>query len=558
MRFLTPAILVVSLLTLDVNARSRGGRVSDHAVRPAETHSIRALNEIAIAPVSHDPEIHQTNPVVASDGESFLVVWRESSDCCFWIPFGGYSETKGSLYAAALNSRGERLGEPTLLSESAGIGVPGVAFDGTNYVVVWSDLSAFGSDIRFRRLAIDATPVSSPVEIVRVFDKEMTIAVACGEDDCLSVFNGGSALLPKNGGAVRLNGAGGLRNAVIPIETGYAATMTIRNVWTPGPVMPPFPPTDENNIAEFSLEGTLSGPYEFGLYRGYADERIGSTLAGNGSSVLIAAVDSNHERSRDSNPPLYVLPVREKISSATFTPKLFVDVGTIDGRQPSIHDPRIIWTGTGFLLVYQRTNESFGDSFTRRAATGADVWGVLVEPDGSAVSGPPFELTSTDEFEALPSIAANAHGLMALAFVRGRGGEDSPNPRLFVQLLSDNERSRRRPARPSGQSVTLSAEKTGAGKVLVRLGNGSMAPVYYSLCPVSIDRRVGDTWEDITSPAYICPAILLSLGPGKSDSVARPIIEVTEPGTYRFRTPVSRPGCDRPCAEVVSNSLELP
>lgn len=69
-----------------------------------------------------------------------------------------------------------------------------------------------------------------------------------------------------------------------------------------------------------------------------------------------------------------------------------------------------------------------------------------IEPDGSGVSGSPFDLTSTEEFESLPVIAANSSGLMALAFVRGRGGEDSPNPRLFIKLLSEGT-SRGRPAR---------------------------------------------------------------------------------------------------------------
>ena len=106
MRSLTPAFLALSLLTFDATARSRAVvPANDGAVRPAETHSIRALNEIAIAPVSNDPSIHQTTPVIASDGDSFLVVWRESSDCCFW---NGEDDAPGSLYALRLNSRASR------------------------------------------------------------------------------------------------------------------------------------------------------------------------------------------------------------------------------------------------------------------------------------------------------------------------------------------------------------------------------------------------------------------------------------------------------------------
>ena len=543
-------ILVASLLTLDAAGASRARVASSPPLASAQpsANSLTSSREIAVAPVSQDLGIHQTNPVIASDGESFVLVWRESTDCCF---IRMNQQTTGQLYAARLSSRGEMIGTPTLLSSIATTATPGVTFDGTNYLVAWGEFGPLGRRVVAQRFSPDLIPVEATPFIVRnpVPSPDMRIGVACGADDCLVIFDQGHALISKTGGVLTLSlGTGGLKNSVIPTESGYLATMMTHFRWS-GPGAP-APPTDENTIAEFSREGTLSEVFDFGYFTAYTDERIDASLATNGSSILIAGVDSNYEHPQLARTPLYVLPVQRLFS----VPKLYVDIGTIDGRQPSIHDPGIIWTGTRFLVVYQRTNESFSGPFTR-PPTRADIWGVFVEPDGSAVSGPPFELTSTDEFEALPSIAANARGLMALAFVRGRGGEESPNPRLFVKLLSDNERSRRRPARPSGQAVTLSAEKTGASSVTIRLTNNASTPiVHYNLCPVSIDRWMLDRWEDITTRAFICIAVATRLNPGETATVERPITEVTEPGIYRFRTEIATPGR----REVVSNSLELP
>ncbi len=442
---LTAACLTVFLVASAEGAERSLDVVSEALAATTLSGMARSIvggAEVAIPVAMGGAEVHQTNPVIASDGESFLIVWRESTECCFWKE---NQQTTGELYTARLNSRGERIGQPLLISSIATTSTPAITFDGTNYLLAWGEFGPLGMRVVAQRFSPDLRPVEPTPFIIfnPVPSPDMRIGSACGPDDCLIIFEDGHALVSKTGGVLSLSlRTGGLKNAVIPTESGYVATMMIRQQWS-GPIMPPVPPTDANHIAEFSRDGTVAGPFEFGYLSGYSNEQIGASLATNGSSILIAAVDSNYEHPRLVRPPLYVTPVPAKISSVPFAPRFYVDVGNIDGRQPWISDPQVIWTGKRYLLVYQRSNESFTH---RILPSKADIWGVWIDPDGSGTPGSPFDLTATEQFESLPAITVNARGLMALAFVRGRGGEDSPNPRLFVKTLSDGG-GRSRPAR---------------------------------------------------------------------------------------------------------------
>lgn len=178
---------------------------------------------------------------------------------------------------------------------------------------------------------------------------------------------------------------------MIPTDNGYAAMLTSSRNGNWGPSQTPSIPLEANTFAQFSEEGAVTGPFPLASFSAHLSERIGSDLATNGSSIVIAGVDRAYENPRE--PPLYVIQVPANISYVPSAPRLHVDVGLIDGYQPIIRDPRIMWTGKRYLLVYQRSNESFTH---RRPPTKADIWGVWIEPDGSGVSGSPFDLTSTE------------------------------------------------------------------------------------------------------------------------------------------------------------------
>lgn len=166
-------LLLLSLTSFDATAASRiaakdasASPLASVKLSPAQTPASApiALAEFAIPPVSDDPAIHQTNPVIASDGESFLIVWRESTECCFWRD---NQQTTGALYAARLSFRGERIGQPTLLSSVATTSIPGAAFDGTNYLVVWNESVPLGARLVGLRLSRELTPLDVTPFVIR-------------------------------------------------------------------------------------------------------------------------------------------------------------------------------------------------------------------------------------------------------------------------------------------------------------------------------------------------------------------------------------------------------
>ena len=97
-------------------------------------------------------------PALAFDGINYLVVWA--------VLAGGIVIT--DIRAARVTPGGTVL-DPTPIVVSSGLdngGVPAVAFDGTNYLVVWSDSSGLDSDVFATRVTSDGTvldPTGIPV-----------------------------------------------------------------------------------------------------------------------------------------------------------------------------------------------------------------------------------------------------------------------------------------------------------------------------------------------------------------------------------------------------------
>ena len=90
----------------------------------------------------------QQNPSVASDGSGFLVVWEDRAP--------DFSE--GDIYAARVDADGNTL-DPNGIAISTRPELewePEVSFDGTNYLVAWTDSTASNrSDVRAARVSPD-------------------------------------------------------------------------------------------------------------------------------------------------------------------------------------------------------------------------------------------------------------------------------------------------------------------------------------------------------------------------------------------------------------------
>lgn len=444
MRF-TAACLSFFLVASAEGAERSHDAIADtltSAIRSGVARSIVSGAEVPIPVASGGADVHQSNPVIASDGESFLVVWRESAECCFWHT---RKQTLGSLYATRLNLRGEPISDAVLVTTRANTARPGLAFDGTNYLLVWNEVGPAGPSIVGQRFSVEATPVDPLPFFVR-FEGEVDaeLAVACGESDCLTIFRNGHALISKGGTVLRSTAErGSPRNDLVATTTGYAATGTLVQSypWSPFGQQVAF---NAHAYTEFpDSESIPVGPFQITTFDSPWWERVSSSLATNGSLTIVAAVKAENLKPRE----LFIARVPSN-DPAIFWQQRKLDVGLVDAEAPLIQDPEMVWTGKRFLLVFQKSNElpfSPAPGVPSREMTKAEIAGVWLDAEGS-VEGPAFDVTSTDEIESLPAIAVNARGLMALAFVRGRGGEGSSVPRLFVKMVHDGG-GRSRPAR---------------------------------------------------------------------------------------------------------------
>ncbi len=83
---------------------------------------------------------------------------------------------------------------------------------------------------------------------------------------------------------------------------------------------------------------------------------------------------------------------------------------------------------------------------------------------------------------------------------------------------------------------------TGGGRITLTLSNRSEHDLGYNLCPVALERRVGDEWESRAErPAEVCTMELRILNPNASATYEHTVPRELPSGTYRFRASLEWP-----------------
>src|SRR5262245_31081739 len=139
----------------------------------------------ASAPLVPTPG-NQTEADVASDGSNFLVLWEDER-----TP----PTSQSDIYAARVDSGGNVL-DPDGIAVSTAAGgqaQPSVAFDGTDYLVVWIDGSIPGrADVRAARVAPDGTVLDPNGFVLTAFQQiSSEPSVTFDGTNYLVVFSGG-------------------------------------------------------------------------------------------------------------------------------------------------------------------------------------------------------------------------------------------------------------------------------------------------------------------------------------------------------------------------------
>ena len=268
---------------------------------------------IAVATSAND----QTMPAVAFDGTNFLVVWAD-----------GQSGDLGSdIFGARVTPSGSLLdgtGIP-IATRPGSQSHPAVAFDGTNYLVVWSDGDIFGARVTTSGSVLDTTslPIATATEL------EFVPAVAFNGADYLVVWERYSASSSFDILATRVTPAGSLLDATaIPIATD------------PGSQTNPAVASDGTNF----------------LVVWAHDDIVGARVSPAGSVLDLTDIP----------------------------------ISTAPNQQ---HTPTVSFDGTNFLVVW----------WDKRS--GDDVFGGRVTPSGSVLDGTGIPIATGPSQQLFPSVA---------------------------------------------------------------------------------------------------------------------------------------------------------
>lgn len=159
-------------------------------------------------------------PHVAFDGTNYLVVWSEAS------PFGTFS----SVYAARVSRQGDVLDPEGILVAEYAAG-PDVAFNGTNYLVVWGEGAIYGKRVSPSGQVLDSAPITITSRLVYAaptVGSDGTNYLVAWEDPrfgCCSIFgtrvSGSGSVLDPDGFAIATHGREQRRPAIAFDGTNY-------------------------------------------------------------------------------------------------------------------------------------------------------------------------------------------------------------------------------------------------------------------------------------------------------------------------------------------------
>ncbi|MCX6842011.1 MAG: hypothetical protein NTX53_07020 [candidate division WOR-3 bacterium] len=108
-----------------------------YGARVSQSGSILDPEGVAVSTVANE----QWRPAVSSDGTNYLVVWVESR-----------SDTTSAICGARVSQTGTVL-DPGGIAVANAWSVPAISFDGTNYLVVWTDERSGNSDVYGARVS---------------------------------------------------------------------------------------------------------------------------------------------------------------------------------------------------------------------------------------------------------------------------------------------------------------------------------------------------------------------------------------------------------------------
>jgi hypothetical protein len=316
--------------------------------------------------------------------------------------------------------------DPTTLASGPMLDDPEIAWNGTVYLVVWSDEQS--GKIAGTRVMPDGTMLDDPA--ITVMDGLDPDVAAVGDDFLVVATDEVSPGVSRPHGA-RVRGSDGavLDGTPILLGVSYAEGARVAGMATRWLVTwerhPAFDDENADIWAAFvDTDGTSPGEFGVATNQATSERHYSPAVGSSESTALIVWEDTRTYPDDDWN--LYARRVR--VDGMLFDdPDGFdIAVGALDQRNAAV-----AWNGTVYQVVYEQTEQLgyFDHSL-------ADVYGTRVDPYGVIVEPPEFAVEATAESEVVPAVTGRDSESLAVisAFMT-----DSPyaSYRLVLQELGD-------------------------------------------------------------------------------------------------------------------------
>ncbi len=324
----------------------------------------------------------QCNPSIAFDGTNYLVVWQDNR-----------SDQYYDIYGTRVNQAG-------IVLDTAGIAIaatadyqynPSVAFDGTNYLVVWEnqydwlDTDIYGARVDQSGIVLDTAGIAIAV----TEDYQMYPSVAFDGTNYFVVWENQYDWLNSDIYSARVNQAG-----IVLDTAGIVIAAT----------------ADDQSDPSVAFDGTnylvvwqdyCSGQH-YDIYGARVNQSglvldtagIAISTDGNDQEFPSIAFDNTNylvvwqDCRNTSNPDIYGARVDQ--SGMVFDPT-GIAISTAPGRQKF---PSIAFDNTNYLVVWDDDRRGEPDIFSARISQS----GIVLDPDGNAIS-----IAQDDQYE--PSVA---------------------------------------------------------------------------------------------------------------------------------------------------------
>ena len=380
-------------------------------------------------PVSDPSTSYQAGPSVAFDGTNYVAAWA------------GYDGTSGSLRGGPGSLRAARVSQFGSHLDGPGIDIgsgyaPSVAFDGTNYLVVW-ETGGFGGfpqikGARVNQAGVVLDPagititVSDPhtwqVEPSVAFDGTNYQVVWHVEHDWPDGF--------ENIGGRRISPSGALLGGfeiIVPqnqetpaIAPGGENTLVVWRDWRPGGGI----------YGARVSNGAVLDSDGIPITTGYA---VAPSVAFDGTNYLVVWVglDINDRQ---------IIHGKRISQNGTLLDESAIQVSTEQAGAPSV-----AFDGANYVVAWENY----------RLKTPSDIYGARVSPDGTVLDGEAVPIATSPTHETAPAATAGSVGRVAISYERVAPEHGGAN-RAFLRFFDDGV-SPPPPPPPSASSTSTSA-----------------------------------------------------------------------------------------------------